>query len=298
MDKLHSLEGRAVLEALGSMIAVDIAQIEAMHSSNREVTMMRARGWYCSLPILSSKFVAHTINTLDPFGNMDNDNDDKADANADGHSDSKTFNKGKTRRGGGAWRAFLHANCSGTKLTQERLDELSRQYRGLSHEQKALYEEAGALATLARREGFSSFGPKISSSSSKHGIAMVPQAPQPGDEAPSGAIIAPNWDFDPNTLVHYRGPDFFIERFDALRKHINEHSKSNPDPNLLKKHELEELKQFQSKGRTEEFLNDWSQANHSFISNGFGKVGANCSSMVSMQWVPNIVKLVKASMFF
>lgn len=287
LEKLQSSECRAALEAIASMIAVDIAEIEARHSSNRELTL-RARGWYCSLPVLSSKFVMQTVSKL--YGNHD---DGTMDVQMSDDKPDETRKK-SSKGGGGAWRAFLHSQSAGRRFTRETLEELSNTYRSLSAEQRAFYAEAGEKAALAHRQGFASFVKKDKRVSP---IAMVPQPLQIGEETPGGAIVAADLNVDPQDILTYTGPDFFLQRFEGLTQQIRDYAKTNKDPCYLNKAELQELSKYRQQAAEDDSLQDWSNAGHSFLSNGFGKVGTVLSNLVSLQWVPDIISLVKDRVF-
>ena len=68
------------------------------------------------------------------------------------------------RGGGGAWRAFFHHKMRGNKFSGAMAKELSEQYRGLTPEQKAWYEDVGRFATAAHKCGQRSLGQKGPSS--------------------------------------------------------------------------------------------------------------------------------------
>ena len=65
--------------------------------------------------------------------------------------------RGRKRGGGGAWRAFVHERCRGSRLTAERARALSRDYRSLPVEEKERFAEIGRQATNAHSAGSSTF---------------------------------------------------------------------------------------------------------------------------------------------
>ena len=50
--KLRSAAARALLRSSASVVDVDIAQIEARHASNREVSLLDSKGWLARLTTL------------------------------------------------------------------------------------------------------------------------------------------------------------------------------------------------------------------------------------------------------
>ena len=60
-------EAFAILAALASIISVDVASIEAGHSSAREGASLRSRGWTNSLETVSSRFLLLQRKTLGAY---------------------------------------------------------------------------------------------------------------------------------------------------------------------------------------------------------------------------------------
>ena len=56
-QQLREAEGLAVLEGLAEIISVDVANIEAGHSTAREFANLRSRGWTSSLESICSRFI-------------------------------------------------------------------------------------------------------------------------------------------------------------------------------------------------------------------------------------------------
>ena len=69
--------------------------------------------------------------------------------------------KGRTGGFGGAWRAYVHLNYAGRRLSKWLLKDLGAEFRSLTVEDKAFYENIGSKATLASRAGFKSFGERV-----------------------------------------------------------------------------------------------------------------------------------------
>ena len=54
----------------------------------------------------------------------------------------------KRKRGGGAWRAFVHLECGGRKFSKPLIQELQRRYRSLSPTSLRRYEQIGHAGRL------------------------------------------------------------------------------------------------------------------------------------------------------
>ena len=142
----------AVVESIASMTSVDIAAIEAKHASNRETSLLRARGWLPSLATLASKFILGTTKRIfSAFGVFRSSTSSAPKKDTDPSQPPK---KKKPSGGGGPWRVFLHVRARGEKFTSESIARLLQEYQGLSPEEKEKFGAAGAAATAAHREGY------------------------------------------------------------------------------------------------------------------------------------------------
>ena len=96
-----------------------------------------------SLESLNAEFVCrqHRHEKYGAFG-------DKGDVEA---TELAPEGKSRRKRGGGAWRAFVHERGAGGGLPN--MAELSRLYRDLSAEDLARYVEIGRRGTTALRAG-------------------------------------------------------------------------------------------------------------------------------------------------
>ena len=145
-----SLECRAVTEFLASSIQLDTARIEARHSSNRETTMQRGRGWGVTMQVLNSKFVVRQHAS-------------QAQRAKQTHAIDKACGKKQKKKdpnkthGGGAWKAFIHDRFKAHKFTRESMRMIAAEYRALTEAEYQHYVEAGRLATQAHRLGLPSF---------------------------------------------------------------------------------------------------------------------------------------------
>ena len=217
-----------MLQALAAAISLDISQIEARHSSNREMSLMRSRGWIPSLLTVTAAFVTRTWSLFS--GNRFKSSSDKAadDSHDDGDSfqqpSKRNRNRSRTKGGGGgAWRAFVHVRAKGgTKLTGADFSQLSHEYQNLSAEEKEFYRVAGERGAQAHAAGFSSFG---SQSESRPRSSVVPRPSlTPGAVDGFGfseeALVAT----DPATMLQeslqYGGIHSFGTRFDIAKQQI------------------------------------------------------------------------------
>lgn len=221
--KMMDAEAQAVLQSLGHFMCVDIAAIEAAHSSNREVALLKSRGWYTSLETLSAIFMSKVVGSAatgvvlkETKGSKKarGEDSDKAKASSDQR-------KEKIVRGGGAYRAFLHEVAKGQRLTSSSMSAFAAQYRALSPAERQRYQMAGEAATLAHRHKVKAFpknDPALQSSSSLVRFEHPADRPQPGDVTESGAIIAADSDGDLMLQTMYTGHEFFLEKYTKVQK--------------------------------------------------------------------------------
>ena len=104
-DALKSRPCQAVVEALASLYELDIASVEATHSTIREFWKLCSRGLAPSLETVSAKFVQKRSSWNPQFyagGRAKN----TGRRTQRGRKAKKTATK--IRRGGGPWRAFIH----------------------------------------------------------------------------------------------------------------------------------------------------------------------------------------------
>ena len=289
----------ALLESLASMLAIDIAQIEALHSTNRETTMMRSRGWFCSAATLSSRFITHVVSKSElQVPTQKNQESEKS-------KDSKPKPTGLTH-GGGPWKAFVHDRAKGQKLNADLMSRLSDEFRALTPDQFQKYKEAGAAGTLAHQRGFSSFGPRDPKRSR---TSTIPKALLPGDIDPlTGTVVGamPSSSSSSNTtiealteagnlgIVPYSGPDFFAENYEKLKREANEETQTLYQLDKLSKDQESHLSLFESEASSDKFLASWTTDKFSSLLSGFRKRGTNCSDLASFQWTPPLSNLVKA----
>lgn len=233
---MASAEAQAVLRSLALFLHCDIAEIEATHSSNREATVLRTRGWFTSLETLSAKFVTKVVGKCAGTLGMKTDKTDQRPS-----CEPKT----KIVRGGGAWRAFCHEKFRGARFDKNTVSAAAEEYRRLPPEEKQKYDLAGIAAVRAKRSGLPSFAPHSSTASAAAPALFehINDIPGPGETTESGAIVAADSDFNLALLTTYRGNGFFNEKYQHVKQLVLREQK-------LKKGELdlsaEEVEEFAS----------------------------------------------------
>ena len=182
----HREDATVALEALAICSAVDVAEIECRHATNRDLTMLRGSGWVPSLGIVSAKFACGIFKP------------------GRARARRKVKNKilKKKSRPGGAWRAFLSERLSGSLWKEERpgasrMSLLAEEFRSLSAADKAYFVEIGQLATIAGQHGHKPFGDRRKQKKPEALPRTIPQ----GTVTQTGAIALGDGGVD-LALVH------------------------------------------------------------------------------------------------
>lgn len=113
--------------------------MECGHSSIREWTKMRGKGHVPALPEVSAKAICRFISKHHSH---------HCETAEDPEQQEPEANPGKSKGGGGAWRAFCSDRFSGIKFSRENLRAASREFKALTPEEHAHYKEVGHLMTL------------------------------------------------------------------------------------------------------------------------------------------------------
>ena len=207
-EKLLGPECQAVLEALAQTWALDIAPLEARHASNREMSLLRSKGWVPSLETLSTQFICKAVSRASARGNTSLHGKNVKKAKTHEKKESQ-LRKKKNAGGGGAWRAYVHHKCKGEQFGGAALTELAKSYKALSPQEKQVYIDAGKAATLAKKEGFASFYEPEKSTQKKSQKQQRPYL-LPGDVTESGAIVSEDvaMQFGLGPSLQYEGTDF------------------------------------------------------------------------------------------
>ena len=293
-----------MLESIASFISLDISQIEARHATNREITLMRARGWYPSLEYVTASFVTRFQQHLGDW-RWRKSRDSKEEADKDKQTTEKHSKKKKKKGGGGgAWRAFIHEKASGERfdrgLNGQSIGGVAAENRALTPEQKARYVNAGRMATHAHAQGFKAFA---SSTPSSEQWKNTLQSKWDSEETLISDQDEDLWrvvaDTDKATLMHpsllyqYQGCDSFGSRYSLAKAQIKELAKQQDQHSgtVLSEEDQEQLAIFNSQ-LTDKLVTDLTKS-HCDLGGAFSKVNED-SSYAGFQWSAPITSLLKA----
>lgn len=272
------------------MLSLDIATVEARHASNREVTLLRARGWVPSLATLCAAFVSKTVGSASKPDCPDLKAPPKKE---ESHKRRGQPGPAKRRGGGGAWRAFLSQKCKssvsnfGVRFTSRSLSELAEEYRRLTPSDRAVFEEAGQAGALAHGAGYASFGKRI-----RRAGGQMANAPQPGSVSESGAIIGSNTEIDRALAFHSLGGLDFPQQFERVKDIVNLEFKTKAVE--FTEDEETSLSQFMSATEDSHLVQGLQQGQHIEMSPCFSQVGSHSGNVLSLNWFPPVCKAVKA----
>ena len=289
----------AVLTALAEHISVDISAIEAKHASNREMTMMRARGWSPSVATLSAKFISRTVHAMETIRKWFHGNVTTGERSKDDHEDDPPKKRNKPRKhGGGAWRAFCHERCKGTQFSAQTMSQLSVEYKQLTAQQRQVFEAAGKAATLAAKFGMAGFGQRRSRKVTiPKGLddshEPRPQQQQPGDVTESGAIVCADGSWDIHQLMAYQGPDFFLEQLETLKGSVKQEFKEHVRAETVSENDLKSVQEFASGATSVPSISQWKDSKHHLLSDAFVKTGEIVGKVVFLQWLPPVLQATK-----
>ena len=276
---LNGAEALAVLEALASTIAVDVASIEAGHSSAREFASLRSRGWTSSLEAVASRFLL-----LQRLGACASQKPSSKPTKKDGHK--------KRRGGGGAWRAFVHHNAKGVKLTARLAASLSAAYHDLSEADWQRYSEAGKAATAVHRMSMPAFpAHSRDSRSSQRGNAAVGMLLD-GDSTREGVIVAA--DAPDGAIQNFAGGGTLADRYVAFQADLAAMFKARVDALELSEDEVVALARHQENAPCLAAAEQWQRDGHSDLAAAVSKVPAVASTTAAFSWNPHIEQPVQA----
>jgi hypothetical protein len=187
-DQLQSVESRAVLAAMATLLRLDTSRIECRHAFLRRVLHLKGQTWAHEISAASADWLLARQRILDDKGEKENDDDDDPD--------DEVHHAGG---GGGAARAFL------SKYLEEHRQDFANK-KALFTAAHAAYKEAkqaasdeyieclrrGRQATLAHQVGGVSFahrparpGPEVAAGGGPN--ALVPFAVQGDDGEEEGS---------------------------------------------------------------------------------------------------------------
>ena len=279
---LSGAEALAILEALASIISVDVASIEAGHSSAREFANLRSRGWTSSLETVSSRFLLLQRKTLGGYASQKR-----------GSNVKPTKKDGKKRRGGGgAWRAFVHHNCKGKKLTAELAASLSAAYHDLSDADWQRYCEAGRAATAVHRMSMRSFPAHPRPSRSSQGGAAAAAMILDGDRRLDGVIIAS--DAPDGAIQNFAGGGTLTDKYVSFQAELAALFKARVDALDLSEGEVSALARHQETAPCLPAAQQWERDGHSDLAAAVTKLPAAASTTAAFLWNPQIEKPVQA----
>ena len=282
---LQSTECMMIIEALATIYDLDISDIEAKHATTREYWKLRSRGWTPSLEAVSARFC---LRFSDWFSGSHHD---KRPTGPNARP-----RKAKIIRGGGAWRVFVHNKAAGKKFDPAFLRQLARDFRALSPEDRAWYDEAGAAAALAHRHHQKPFPRAMPPARLRKSSAE--SVPAPGTVADSGALIAIQAN-QSMSMNPYAGPSF-TDKYLALKD--KQRREPEIDPLALTKQELVVLDAWKqnvsglplASETKEELALPENFPTSSRACSGFTRRRSASDRLVCMQWQPPTAGNVQA----
>eukprot|EP00971_Amphidinium_carterae_P073614 1455615-Amphidinium_carterae.5 len=150
--KLTSVEALLVLEMVARRAMGSTFTTEALHSKNLRRALARNLTYkpdlgHLALTHAASACPSWTREGVDSFHSQRRrGRPTKPEAPKDSaidNNDATVPHKRQRTGGGGAWRAFLHSRLAGTKMTADRLRDMSTEYAGLSVAERSHFTEMG-----------------------------------------------------------------------------------------------------------------------------------------------------------
>eukprot|EP00438_Fugacium_kawagutii_P003508 Skav229077 [mRNA] locus=scaffold157:54990:58026:- [translate_table: standard] len=149
-------EAYAALEALAAAIDLDIAAIEARHAATRRIVVSKSvQTWAPAIQSVGADWSYRQIHRCESGTTF------QETSSQSGSSAAAVPPKKQKRGAGGGWRAFVHVNAAGKKLDANAFTELATEWRSMNEDQRLPYVTMGEQGTIAAREGFPSFGPRL-----------------------------------------------------------------------------------------------------------------------------------------
>lgn len=298
-QKLLSAECLSVVEALAAGFSLDISSVEAKHATNREMAMLKNRGWVESLQCISAKYISKCVGQLSArfkvvFGRaFETKPTPPPTASETNPSQKKTRSKAG---GGGAWRAFCHFKSQNIKFTVQGLQALSDEYRKLPASEKQKYVESGKAAALARKAGFASY-PKAPKQRNSSKLSTGPKARArellPGDSTSSGAIVGVDAATAMQMRMLYEGKDSFMEGYELIkRSKIAPHDVEGDAP--LTKEEETQVARFEADTKSTWTVSHLHNSGFSRSADSFQHSGEKLRSFLSLEWFPPVASICQA----
>ena len=294
--KLSSEEALATVEALASLLSVDIASVEAKHASNREISHMYGKGWLPSLQSLSARFISHTVSGLanlsKRLGLRERKGRQSKQDEAGNVEAIAKIEKKQLKRGGGAWRAYVHHCLKGQRLTAAGVSQLAESYKNLPPSQKAIFQEAGEKATQAHRAGLQPFQ-SARWQPQKSPLLTANEMLQVGDVTASGAIVAASDALQTELQFQCSGDDAFLSGFQQLKRRVNQEAKAaNADFSTAEEKQL--LESMGASTQNLSYVAMLEQGHHTDAAAGFRISGSRLRSLFAADWFPSVAPAAKA----
>ena len=174
--ELSGEDGQAVLHCLASVWDLDIVAIEAKHATVRRMIVSRSNQAPApSVSVVSADFAIHQMAKqhllqeswkgqqaarLGRFGRKQRKQGAKE---ADDAGLPLRKKRKRASQPGGPWKAFVHVNAKGVRVTKETGKRMSDEYRNLTPEQTAWYHELGEAARISGLAGHKPFPEVVAS---------------------------------------------------------------------------------------------------------------------------------------
>ncbi len=212
-ENFRRTEALACLETLAQAIQLDISGIEAKHALTRRITTFKSlQTWISSLEGVSAHWTTRQIRTERNFLEQVHSSTQETAKNKRDQADSNLPKK--KGGGGGAWRAYVHINHAGVKITRQSARKIAEEFRNISAEERAYYQNIGSKGTMAYRCGYKAFGPSLA----RPAPGSFVQPPEVGTISMTGAIIAADL-ARPVELVAHVSEDFDVGLRQIATKH-------------------------------------------------------------------------------
>ena len=302
---LSSKEALIVVESLAKQFAVDIAAIEARHSTNRDFSLLRSKGWVPSLESVSARF------NIQHFGHF---------------GKSKTMTKEaphvrKRRGGGGSLRAYISQRSRG-QTGKVNFRALAKEFRELPEDQKQHFKEVGSLGTLAHRKGFAAFGKvrrkrvdKVLSQFKLYRALAIQNIESdsilalPGQMTSTGAIVAPDPDQSlVQSFEHHMQQqqqqkhilsirESFAEKYMEFLDSLDEHDVLT-DVLALSKEEEQSLQSLDEETSLDLTVKALHEQGHEHVANGMRLTQTSSGRATFLHWQPPAAHAAQAHLEF
>ena len=189
-DSFASKDCHAIVQALALLVETDIGAIERQHTLSRKIIQSRSSAKAVGLEMLGADWLVR--NALQ--AKTDSCSYMFFDSYAMVMKLKRRVRKNavpkkvkKKRGGGGRFRAFLSVTGKGVKATPESWAQAGADWRRLTDEEKAEFEDIGKFATEAHRRGFHAFGKRDRKKQIQQPILPLPSS---SSQMPHGAASA------------------------------------------------------------------------------------------------------------